>query len=87
LPPFAFEAAFAASMLFPLAGVVSDLRRTGRVHPAWGWGIGALLASLLVIEGITFSSVGTALYTAVTAGSPGASVAPLEFGAPPVNSK
>ena len=34
LPPFAFEAVFAASMLFPLAGVISDLRRTGRIHPA-----------------------------------------------------
>lgn len=83
LPPFAFEVTFAAAMLFPLAGVASDLRRTGRVHPAWVWGIGTLFASLLLIETITYSPVGTAVYSAVTAGSPGANVAPLAFGAPP----
>lgn len=83
LAPFAFEATFAATMLFPIAGVVADLRRTGRVHPAWIWGIGAMLTTLLLIELITFSAAGNAIYAAVTAGSPGAAVAGLAFPAPP----
>lgn len=35
LAPWAWEAAFAVTLLFPAAGMVADLRRSGRVHPAW----------------------------------------------------
>ena len=84
LPPYAFEATFAALMLFPLAGVFADWRRSGRVHPAWGYGIAVMIASTLVTEAVTYSPVGEAIYRGVTAGSPGADVAPLEFGTPPV---
>lgn len=83
LPPFAYEATFAATMLFPIAGVLADLRRDGRVHTAWLWGIGAMLASLLATEAISHSRLGEALYQAVTAGSPGASVDPHGFAPPP----
>ncbi len=83
LAPYAFEATFVATMLFPLAGVIADQRRSGRVHPAWGWGIGAALATLLVIEVLPRSPAGDALYRAVTAGSPGAEVAPRAFPPPP----
>ena len=83
LQPWAFEATFAALMLFPLAGIIADLRRDGRVHPAWRWGIGVMLASLLLTEAITYSPVGDTLYRAVVAGSPGAAVPPLDFAAPP----
>ena len=83
LVPWAFEASFAATMIFPLIGVAADLRRGGRVHPAWVWGIGTMLASLVVVEAATYSAVGDALYRTVTAGSPGAAVPPLEFGSPP----
>ena len=83
LQPWAWEAAFAASMIFPIAGIVADLRRSGQVHPAWRYGIGAMLACFVLTEAITYSPVGTALYRAVTAGSPGASVPALEFAPPP----
>jgi len=83
LQPWAFEATFAAVMIFPIVGVVSDLRRSGRVHPAWKWGIAAMLGSLVLIQAITYSPIGTDIYRAVTAGSPGAEVAPLEFAPPP----
>ena len=83
LPPLAWEAAFAASMIFPIVGVLSDVRRSGQVHPAWRWGIGAMLLAFVLTEAVTYSPVGTALYRAVTAGSPGASVPPLEFAPPP----
>ena len=83
LAPWAWETSFAVAMLFPIAGVVADLRRSGRVHPAWRYGMGAMLACLVLIEAITYSPVGTALYRVVTAGSPGAAVPPLGFPPPP----
>lgn len=83
LPPLAWEATFAASMIFPAVGLVSDYRRSGAVHPAWAWGIGVMLSSFLIIEGITYSPIGDAIYSAVTAGSPGAVVSPLAYPSPP----
>ena len=83
LAPWSWEATFAASMLFPIAGVVADLRRTGHVHPAWRWGIATMLGAFVLIEAITYSSVGQAIYHVATAGSPGAAVPPLEFAQPP----
>ena len=83
LTPLAWEASFLATMIFPTVAVAADIRRTGRVHPALLWGMGVMLASFAVTEAITYSPVGTAIYRAVTAGTPGAAVAPLEFAAPP----
>jgi hypothetical protein len=83
LQPWAWEASFAACLLFPLAGIIADLRRSGQVHPAWRYGVGAMLACLVLTEAITYSPIGTALYRVVTAGSPGAAVPPLAFAPPP----
>jgi hypothetical protein len=87
LIPWAFEATFVVTLLFPVAGTIADWRRSGRVHPAFVWGFSAMFAMLAAIELVTFSPLGTPLYAAVTAGSPGAAVAPLAFppfpGAPP----
>ena len=83
LVPWAWEATFAACMIFPIAGIVADLRRSGKVHPAWRWGVAAMIGSLLLTEAITYSGVGQSLYRGVTAGSAGAAVAPLQFPPPP----
>jgi len=83
LIPYAFEATFAATMLFPIAGIIADVRRTGRVHPAWGWGFGAMIACMAAILGVTYSPLGNSIYAAVTAGTPGAAVPGLAFGALP----
>lgn len=83
MQPWAWEATFVVTLLFPLAGVWADLRRSGRVHPAWKWGISAIIGSFLLTQAITYSSVGTAIYAKVTEGSPGAAVPPLEFRPPP----
>jgi hypothetical protein len=83
LQPWAWETVFAATLIFPAAGMVADLRRTGHVHPAWRWGVGTMLAAFVLTEAITFSPVGTAIYGAVSAGSKGASVPALGFGTPP----
>ncbi|GIL38442.1 hypothetical protein [Roseiterribacter gracilis] len=83
LTPFAWEATFAVCLLFPLAGVVMDLRRSGHVHPAWLYGLAVTFAVLAVTEAVTYSPIGKALYQVVAAGSKGADVAPLAFGRPP----
>lgn len=83
LQPWAWEATFAVTLLFPLAGVRADVRRNGRAHRAWWWGIGTMAAVFLLTQAITYSAVGTALYTAVTQGTPGAAVGPLDFAPPP----
>jgi len=83
LQPWAWEVDFAVCMLFPIAGVVADIRRSGRIHPAWNWGMGAMVAAFVLTEVITYSPLGRSLYLAVTRDSPGASVAPLSFAPPP----
>ena len=83
IQPWAWEATFAVTLLFPLAGIWADLRRSGRAHPAWMWGIGVMAAVFLLTQAITYGPVGTALYDAVTEGSRGADIAPLEFAPPP----
>jgi len=85
LMPWAWEAFFAACLIFPLAGVYADIRRSGHAHPAWRYGIGTMIVGFLLTEVITYSPIGTALYSAVVRGSPAASVAPLEFGTPPAD--
>lgn len=83
LAPWAWEATLAASLIFPLVGMFMDLRRDGRVHPAWFWGVGVLLIAALLIELVTYSPLGLALYDAATVGTPGADIAPLILPAPP----
>jgi hypothetical protein len=79
LIPYAYEVDFLAVLIFPVIGIIADLRRSGKVHPAWWWGLGTIVGSTLLVEAIAYSPVGTALYHAATAGSPGASVAPLAY--------
>lgn len=83
LQPLAWEAAFAVTLLFPIVGAWADKRRSGGIHPAWQWGIGTLVASFVLVEVMTYSPVGTAIYDIVTDGSPGAATQPLEFSPPP----
>jgi hypothetical protein len=83
LQPWSWEAAFAPGLLFALFGAWSDKRRSGRVHSAWWWGIGTIVASFVLVEALTYGPLGPGLYEAVTAGSPGAAVPPLEFQPPP----
>jgi hypothetical protein len=85
LIPYAFELAGIVGLVFPVAGMIRDYRRTGRVHPAWYWGIAGIISVIPVSHVIANSAVGDAIYTAVTAGHPGAEVPGLEFAPPPTN--
>jgi len=65
-------AALLAPSIFPLIGMFVDQRRTGRVHPAWIWGLGAMTGSFLLAEAIAFSPMGEGITRMVVAGLPGA---------------
>lgn len=83
LIPYAFEIASLAGLLFPAIGAIRDWRKRGRIHPAWLVGMAALLGGAVVYDGLAYSPLGGPIYRAVTAGTPGALVAPLEFPPPP----
>jgi hypothetical protein len=84
LIPYAGEAAVAASLLFPAWGMVADRRRSGRIHPAWWWGMGVIVGGQLIAEAVAGSTLGLSLYDWVAAGSPGAAVSPTAYPAPPL---
>jgi hypothetical protein len=79
LIPYAGQAAAAATLVFPLAGVIRDLKRRGKVHPAWLWGISAIVGSQILVSAIIYSPLGDAIYAIATQGSPGAAVAPMAY--------
>ncbi len=83
LIPYAFELAGIAGLIFPIAGMIRDYRKSGRIHPAWYWGIAAVLSVIPVSHIIANSVLGDSIYAAVTAGHPGADVPGLEFPPPP----
>jgi hypothetical protein len=70
--PWAWWAGTLVPLLFPFAGMVIDLRRKGRVHPAWLWAVGAILAVHFASMAIAASAPGMALTRWVIAGTPGA---------------
>ncbi|RDE05032.1 hypothetical protein DVW87_14485 [Sphingomonas aracearum] len=72
LIPHAGLGVIALVLLFPLAGMLWDLRSRGRVHPAWWWGIGTILAMQVLIEIVPATPLGGAIYRAAAAGSPAA---------------
>jgi hypothetical protein len=79
LIPWAGEAALVATLIFPLAGMIRDFRQRGAVHPAWLWGVSAIIGGQILIWAIIHSPVGDAVYRVTTAGSPGAAVAPMAY--------
>ena len=83
LMPWAWEATFAAGLLFPLAGMLRDVRKRGRAHPAWLWGLAVMIGTFIVTQAVTYTPAGRAIYQAAVAGSPGEALDPLVFGTPP----
>ncbi len=70
--PYVFPVLIAAAMVFPLIALVVDLLRTGRVHPAWLWGIGSVFAMLAIGELLAASSWGLEVTAGLVEGTPGA---------------
>jgi hypothetical protein len=76
-------AVFIGMIAFPIAGIVRDKRRYGRVHPAWWLGLGALVMMQVVTETVGRSGAAAALYDRTVAGTPGALIPALTYQRPP----
>jgi len=70
--PWSWTITTFVTFLFPLIGMAWDLRRDGRVHPAYYWGLGAYMATFAVSMALAFSPFGLAITEWVVAGTPGA---------------
>jgi hypothetical protein len=83
LQPWGWEVTYLVSFIFLLTAVWLDVRRSGRIHPAWRSGVAVIIGLFIATQALTYSPIGTAIYARVTRESPGATIAPLEFPAPP----
>jgi hypothetical protein len=70
--PWAWWVVVVGSMLFPVAGMLFDLRRAGRVHPAWIWALAAIIGTQVIAEMIAYSEFGVTTTERLIAGTPGA---------------
>lgn len=83
LIPYAFDIAVVFTLLFPLAGIVRDFRHGIRFHPAYLWGMLAIVLQIPVGNLVAHSGLGDSLYAAVVAGHPGEAIAGMAFPPPP----
>lgn len=82
LIPHAWRIEMLVLLIFPAAGMIMDKRLYGRVHPAWWWGVGAIVVVQVLSDIIAYSSWGIILTQAVLEGTPG-SARPLGAFLPP----
>lgn len=68
---------------FPLAGMAADWLRERRVHPAWWWGLCALILSGVTTETLGRAPIAGEMAALITAGTPGAEVDPFVQRLPP----
>ncbi len=80
--PHAWRVTIAATLIFPLIGMIADYRRDGKIHPAWLWGVGCVLVAQIVADLIAYSPFGISLTQQLLAGTPGAE-RPIEAFLPP----
>lgn len=69
--PHAWRTVILFTLIFPIVGMIADKRRTGRVHPAWLWGVGAIVATQIAADLLAYSSWGVGVTQAVLEGSAG----------------
>jgi len=72
LMPHAWRIMMVVTLVFPLVGMVVDLRRHGRVHAAWFWGVGAIIAVQVIADLVAYSAWGVSVTQSLLEGTPGA---------------
>ncbi len=72
LIPHAWRIMMVVSLIWPIIGMIRDLRRDGRIHPAYLWGVGAIIVVQVIADVIAYSALGVSLTQSILDGSPGA---------------
>jgi hypothetical protein len=80
--PNAWRIMMVVTLIFPVVGMIADKRRHGKVHAAWWWGVGAIVATQIIADVIAYSSWGAAVTRAVVEGTAG-SARPMAAFLPP----
>ena len=80
--PWAWSVSVSLTFIFPLIGMIADLRQNGRVHPAYWWAMGLNVGIFALSMAIAYSPAGYALTEWIIAGTPGAE-RPMEAFLPP----
>ena len=80
--PHAWTITTLATMVFPVIGMIADKRATGRVHPAYLWGLGIYAAVFVLSLVLAHSETGMAITRRVIADTPG-ELRPMEAFLPP----
>lgn len=66
-----------AILFFPLVGIAADWLRDRRVHPAWWWGLGALILTGVTTEVAGRSPITGDIVALITAGTPAEKIDPF----------
>jgi len=82
LIPNAWVITICTTFLFPLVGMAADIRATGRVHPAYLWGVGVYAAVFAASMALAYTPLGYAFTEWMIAGTAGAQ-RPMEAFLPP----
>ena len=80
--PHAWTITTLATAVFPVIGMIADKRATGRVHPAYLWGLGIYAAVFVLSLLLAHSEPGMAITRSVIADTPG-ELRPMEAFLPP----
>lgn len=71
LIPNAWRIMMVVTLVWPAIGMIRDWRSDGRVHPAYLWGVGAIIAVQVVADLIAYSAFGVSLTQSLLEGTPG----------------
>lgn len=82
LIPYAWHIMVLVVLAFPIAGMIRDKAKLGHVHPAWWWGVGAIVAAQIVADLVAMSGFGIGIVEQLVAGTPGGE-RPMEAFLPP----
>ena len=82
LMPHSWRIMMLVTLVFPIAGMIRDRMRTGRVHPAWLYGVSAIIVVQIVADLIAYSGWGVEITNWIVAGTAGAE-RPIEAFLPP----
>lgn len=80
--PNAWTVLITLTFIFPLVGMAYDVRRDGRVHPAYWWGMGINVGLFVLSMLVAYTPAGYAFTEWLVAGTPGAQ-RPMEAFVPP----